>query len=275
MTLSLRALQDELLAQLLADATQEQATVVAAGNDRLTSAEQVAIYREQIRERHRTSLRHDFAALTTLLGPSRFDALADAYLRQHPPTSYTLRDLGSRLPAVTASRLLALGLSPRLAALASDLARLEWAAIEASDASDALPLDLPSLTALSPAQLDASVLTFAPSLSLLALDHPVHTLTDALECGEPLFPAAPAPTFLAVSRRLDQSTAVTTLGRLEHAALVRLLAGQPLATALDAVAASLCPPDTLDDLTTSAGPWFSSWVQRGWLQTVTAPADDS
>lgn len=275
MSPSLRSLQDDLLALLLADpALAPDASRVAAGSARLTPDEQVAIYREQIRERHRTSLRHDFALLAALLGPRLFDALADGYLLLHPPAAFSLRDLGARLPASVPPLLTAAGLPGPDVALAADVARLEWTMVEASDAPDGPVLDRAALASLSPEQLDAAVLVFAPSLSLLSLAHPVHRLNDALDRGDPLPAISPSPTCLAVSRRPDDHTlAVVPLAPLEHAALARLLPGEPLACALDAVAAAIEPPDSIEQLAASVGPWFASWVERGWLREVRlAPA---
>ncbi len=270
MTSSLRSLQDELLALLLTDAPADRASLLAAGSPRLAPFEQVAIYREQIRDRLCDSLRHDFSTLASLLGTEPFDRLADAYLARHPPTSYTLRDLGAHLPSALTDLLLSLRYPPSFTQLAHDLASLEWAAIEASDAPDTGPLDRALLASLSPEQLDVSRLHFAPSLLLLSLAYPVHTLPlspPPLAPSDPL-PLAPAPTFLALSRLPDHGIDITPLTSLEHAALSRLRAGQPLAAALDDLASTL-DPDAVAHLGASLGPWFASWVDRGWLCALT------
>jgi len=69
------------------------------------------------------------------LGQADWEKLAEQYLREVPPDSYTLRDLGSHLPELIerASWL------PHQA-LCLDMARLELAYIEVFDARDTPPL---------------------------------------------------------------------------------------------------------------------------------------
>jgi hypothetical protein len=109
---------------------------VVAGNARLSPVEQLDIYREQFWLRHIAVLEEDFVSLVTLLGDDGFHALARDYLTAHPPTSFTLRDLGDKL-----ADFLATAPGYRDDPLLGDLARLEWCFVEAFDAPDAPPLD--------------------------------------------------------------------------------------------------------------------------------------
>src|ERR1700734_1780109 len=68
-------------------------------NDRLTSFERLEIYNRQYWFRVITAVSEDYPALGAVLGPKRFDALVLAYLKETPSTSFTLRNLGGRLPA--------------------------------------------------------------------------------------------------------------------------------------------------------------------------------
>src|SRR5271170_8285152 len=68
-------------------------------NDRLTSFERLEIYNRQYWFRVIGAVSEDFPALNVLLGPRRFDRLILAYLRDTPSTSFTLRNLGAKLPA--------------------------------------------------------------------------------------------------------------------------------------------------------------------------------
>src|SRR6478609_761594 len=70
------------------------------GNSRLSPTEQLEIYREQFWLRHTSSLVEDFPGLCGILGQSEWQRLAEQYLTEVAPDSYTLRDLGSRLPQV-------------------------------------------------------------------------------------------------------------------------------------------------------------------------------
>ncbi len=99
-------------------------------NDRLTSFERLEIYNRQYWFRLLSAFAEDFPGLRAVLGGRRFDAMAKAYLTDCPSQSFTLRNLGSRLvnwlqknPAWAGER----------QNLAVDMARLEWADIEAFD----------------------------------------------------------------------------------------------------------------------------------------------
>ncbi len=99
-------------------------------NDRLTSFERLEIYNRQYWFRVLSALIEDFPGLRAVLGERRFDAMAKAYLIANPSRSFTLRNLGSRMESW-------LRKNPKWAgpnqALALDIARLEWADIEAFD----------------------------------------------------------------------------------------------------------------------------------------------
>ena len=68
-------------------------------NDRLSSFERLEIYNRQYWFRLISAVSEDFPTLNAVLGTKRFDALILAYLEENPSTSWTLRDLGAKLPA--------------------------------------------------------------------------------------------------------------------------------------------------------------------------------
>src|SRR6202012_582972 len=99
-------------------------------NDRLTSFERLEIYNRQYWFRVLSAFAEDFPGLRAVLGERKFDAVAKAYINDCPSTSFTLRNLGSKLqawlrknPKWTGSR----------RELALDMVRLEWADIDAFD----------------------------------------------------------------------------------------------------------------------------------------------
>jgi hypothetical protein len=65
------------------------------GNDRLSPAEQVDIYRRQFWLRHEDCLAEDFPALRAILGEPLWEAFVRDYLTEIPPTAPNLRDLGA------------------------------------------------------------------------------------------------------------------------------------------------------------------------------------
>src|SRR5579863_3589403 len=75
-----------------------EAAAIVTSNDRLTSAERLEIYAKSYWYRILDALYDDFPGLRAILGVRAFDKLSRAYLAELPSQSFTLRDLGSRLP---------------------------------------------------------------------------------------------------------------------------------------------------------------------------------
>ncbi len=136
-------------------------------NDRLTSFGRLEIYNRQYWFRIRDCFYDDYPGLRAILGDKKFERLADEYLTRHPSRSYTLRNLGSRLVKF-------LETEPKLTApqqeLALDLARLEWAHIEAFDNEAKSPLQADDLLDADPAKIR---LRLQPHLTLLKLENEV------------------------------------------------------------------------------------------------------
>lgn len=142
---------------------------IATGNERLSPAEQLDVYREQYLLRHVDVLREDFLSLEHALGDAEFEGLATAYLQAFPSRSFSLRDLGERLPRFVAER------APWSAdPLLADLARVEWAFVEAFDAPDAPPLALADVAAIAEEAWPSVRLALQPSVQRLALRYPAH-----------------------------------------------------------------------------------------------------
>ena len=213
-------------------------------NDRLTSFERLEIYNRQYWFRVIAAVSEDFPALTAVLGQERFDSLVLAYLRENPSTSFSLRNLGARLPAW-------LGSYPRLAgpqhALAVDIARLEWAYIEAFDGASLKPLDQEDFAGLGP----DSLLRLQPHLQLLDLQYPVdevvlavHKVTpeaDMASNAASEILQAPKVTLPEVSRssvylavhRFEDSVYYRRIEREEFLLLADLRDGDSVATAIE------------------------------------------
>lgn len=136
-------------------------------NDRLDSFARLEIYNRCYWFRILDSLYDDFPGLLALLGNRKFLKLATAYLARYPSTSFTLRNLGSRLESFLTDE--PQWTAPR-EAMAMDMVRFEWAQIVAFDG--------PSLPAVSADALldqpsDRLRLGIQPYVSLLTLEHAV------------------------------------------------------------------------------------------------------
>jgi hypothetical protein len=153
--------------------TQELANTYIKPNDRLSSFDRLEIYNRQYWFRVIGAVSEDFPAIAAILGPKKFDTMVLAYLRENPSTSFTLRNLGSKLPKWLESHP---EFYPRRHSLLLDVARLEWAYVEAFDGADLSPLTAADFGDLGA----ASQLSLQPYLQLLDLRYPVDELVLAV-----------------------------------------------------------------------------------------------
>jgi hypothetical protein len=245
-------------------------------NDRLTSFERLEIYNRQYWFRVLTCLSDDFPGVRAVTGERRFDRLSEAYLAECPSRSYTLRNLGSRLPAWIER-------NPRFvrphARAALDMVRLEWAQVVAFDGPQETPLQPQDLAeAIDPGMK----LRLQPYISVLALQYPVDDLLLEVnkdsEDGEAASNAVagghkrasvrrfrslkPQPIFLAVHRH-DDSVYFRRLEPEAYGLLAALRDGKSIRAAVtDAFRNSAMPAaervETVRD-------WFELWAALGWF----------
>ncbi|MBS1802909.1 MAG: putative DNA-binding domain-containing protein [Acidobacteria bacterium] len=245
-----------------------------APNSRLTSFERLEIYNRQYWYRVLNALGEDFPALRTVIGSRAFDAMSVAYIDAHPNRSFTLRNLGSRLPEFLVANPHFAG---RRADLAVDVARIEWAFVEAFDSAEREPLTLEQIATLE----GDSHLALQPHLQLVEVEYPVDDLVLKLHKGEERQTTeagikhdedenAPAklpvlrrkPTWLA-AHRVDYSVFYLRLKRGEFHTLRAIRAGQPLAEAIEAgVTTARVPAARRPQLVRQ---WFTTWAELGWI----------
>jgi hypothetical protein len=142
-------------------------------NSQLSPFERLEIYNRQYWFRVIGAVSEDYPALNAVLGQKRFDALILAYLRENRSTSFTLRDLGATLPTWLPKHPELTGARHKLAV---DVARLEWAYVEAFDSASLPPLSAVEFANLLP----GSVLSLQPHLQLLDLGYPVDEIVLAV-----------------------------------------------------------------------------------------------
>lgn len=146
-----------------------EASAFIKPNDRLSSFNRLEIYNRQYWFRIFASFEEDFPGLQAVLGRKAFEHLMHAYLESHPSTSFTLRNLGSQL--VTWMEANPAYIQPRVG-LALDMARLEWAHIEAYDGAE-----FSVLTSEELASIDIETrFALQPYVRLLELSTPVDDL---------------------------------------------------------------------------------------------------
>ncbi len=262
---------------------EEEAAAFVKPSDRMTAFERLEIYNRQYWFRVLGSLGEDFPGLRAVLGRTRFDGLIRAYLDQCPSRSFTLRNLGSRLPVWLEAN--PQWIAPR-GGLALDTARLEWAHIEAFDEAAAPPLGADDLRAVT----GTTRLALQPHLRLLHLAYPVDRLllglrreptragdAQAKAPGHRMVrrapPCEPAETFLAVHRH-DQNVHYKRLAPEAFRILQSLQGGAPLGDALEAFEPSAMAEAERPAFLRQA---FHDWASFGWFVQPGAPreaADD-
>jgi hypothetical protein len=246
-------------------------------NDRLTSFERLEIYNRQYWFRLLSSLIEDFPGLRAVLGGRRFDAMCKAYLVDCPSHSFTLRNLGRQLESWLRKH-------PRWAGskrtLAIDIARLEWADIEAFDGAAEPALRPENLGGDAGANLR---LKLQPYVRLLDLKYPVDDLllevrkeededTDFASNAfqerhkrkrvQAVAKLKPAAIFLAV-HRVDDSVYFRRIEREEFAILRALRAGKTLGKAIEAAFKNSKLP--VQERAGALQEWFQNWSTLGWF----------
>ncbi len=249
-----------------------------APNSRLTAFERLEIYNRQYWFRVLGSLVEDFPALRAVVGSRRFEAISIAYLTEHPSRSFTLRNLGSSLPEWLAKHPEQTGRRHRLAL---DVARIEWAFVEAFDSAEREPLTLEQIATLD----GGSRLALQPHLQLMALSFPVDELVLDLhkqqkrqtsEAGvereeqdeEParLPRLRERPTWLA-AHRVDLSVYYRRLEREEFRMLSAIRGGLTLAQAIEAGFAGSRGDSHVGAKRQAqkVQAWFATWAELGWI----------
>jgi hypothetical protein len=243
-------------------------------NDRLTSFERLEIYNRQYWFRVRNCFYEDYPGLRAILGDKQFERLADAYLKNFPSQSYTLRNLGSRLVNF-------LEANPKLTAphrqLALDLARLEWAHTEAFDNEARPSLKTDDLIGMNAAKIR---LRLQPHLTLLKLQNEIDDFLIELKRNSGLRSEASNAmeqnrrhrrtrrahdlkhkvNFLAVHRYQD----LVYYKRLEPGQF-RLLSALQSGATLEKACAELVGLKISGNLGETMEEWFSSWAALGWF----------
>jgi hypothetical protein len=246
-------------------------------NDRLTSFERLEIYNRQYWFRVLSALGEDFPGLRAVLGERRFDAMTRAYLIANPSCSFTLRNLGSRMEAWLRQNPNWAGANQKLAL---DIARLEWADIEAFDGKAEPPLRPEDLSGAAGARMK---LTLQAYVRLLSFRYPVDDLLlevrkedDDTDFASNAFTERrkrkrvravaklkPAQIFLAV-HRIDYSVYFRRIEPEEFSILIALRQGKTLAAAVEsAFRKSKIAPE---ERPLKVQAWFQTWSTLGWFR---------
>jgi hypothetical protein len=239
-------------------------------NVQLSALERLEIYNRQYWYRIIDCIFDDYPGLRAVLGQRKFLALTLAYLERHPSTSFTLRNLGQYLldfieaePEWTCPR----------TALALEMARLEWAYIEAFDSMAKPPMKIDDLLGRGAGEIK---LRLQPYITLLALQYPLDDFLISLHrhtglrgetsnaVGHPRNGSASRaislpnskPVLIAV-HRYNNRVFYKRLRTAQYELLSALKRGVSLERALEAVSRPL----RAEQIKT----WFADWSALGWF----------
>jgi hypothetical protein len=255
-------------------ATQKVVAGFIKPNDRLTAFERLEIYNRQYWFRIRDCFYEDYPGLRAVLGDGKFERMADAYLARYPSRSYTLRNLGSRLVKFLREE-------PRWASpknrLALDLARLEWAHIEAFDNAAVPALKAEDLSGVDAARIR---LKLQPHLTLLKLENVVDDFLIELKKNAGLRSEASNAMEekrqhrkTQMSHRLERRVNFLAVHRYQDGIYYKplergqfkLLSALQRGATLEEACAGLVGLNISGNLGQTVGKWFANWAALGWF----------
>jgi len=252
----------------------EVAASFIAPNSRLTAFERLELYNRQYWLRILGSIAEDFPALRAVVGAKRFEELSVAYFTVHPSRSFTLRNLGSKMVEWLIDNPKWTG---RRQALAVDLARIEWAFVEAFDNAERTPLTLDQIATLD----GGSRLSLQPHVRLLALNYPADDIALALhgkekrqtsEAGVRHENEEDVPVRLpklrrratwVAAHRVDFNVYYRRIECEEYQTLTALRNGHPLGEALEGGFSESRIPESRRPQRVRG--WFETWAELGWI----------
>ncbi len=160
------------------------------------------IYRNNVVYSLREALRDIFPRLYSLIGEDLFAALADYYIRTHPPASPVLAEYGRKLPDIIAE-FTALDDVP----YAADIARLELLWLQSYHAADHQPI---AAAHLLEADIENCSLVLAPSLHCFSSSWPIWDIWQFIDDTAPT-PDHVTPQAMVIYRNSDMAVQAAEL----------------------------------------------------------------
>ena len=224
---------------------------IAAGNG-IDATRRLDVYRNAYYIRLQEALAHDFPVLLAYMGEPAFGQEMAGYLKVCPSISPSLRQLGERLPRY---------LSSRNKPQSADLARLEWAVLEAFDAADASVLMAEVLQRIPPDNWQDLRFELHPSVILLEVSAPVHAFWNAHRQQQPLPDCQTDATLPLLVWRSPGGPTVKPVSTEYHTLLGSLRDGQSFAQACERLLAFIPP----DDIAQTAASCLLELLRQGCL----------
>jgi len=229
-------------------------------------AARFAVYRNNVVSSLVAALGETFPVVRELVGSEFFDAMARLFVAAQPPATPVLAEYGAGLPEFIEGFAAAASV-PYLA----DVARLEFARVQAFHAADAPALGARQLAArlADPAALPRARLVLHPSLHVIRSPFAVASLWAAHQGHAELGDVDPMQPEAAVVLREDDDAAVIALPHAAAAFVVALAAAGTLADAVAAAGSSAVADGRPFDLSSALGLLIGHGALTAWL----APGD--
>jgi len=243
---TLEEIQQDFWRAVRFDPTPADALEHFVGDERMSAADRVAVYRNMYWYRQVDALGETFPRLREALGGERFTKLACRYLRKHPSTRPTLEHVGHALPDFVAQEV------PEQAGLC----RLEWARLRSLLSAD--PARIATAADVDPNSFGASRLAFVPSLLVVEVDGRALAAYDDGRQDE-RYRRGDESVTVAVWRRGFQ-VRHHALPDIEAAALALARRGEPVAAVLATFSG--------EDGVAQAFEMILGWLQRQWIETL-------
>jgi hypothetical protein len=234
---------------------------VVLPSKRLSADERVGVYQGMYLPRMMEALESDFPGVAHFLGDAAWERLVRAYVTAHPSRSYTLNELGRRLPEfVRRARV------PR-PAFCHDLARLEWAVSEAFDAPETKALAEADFASLAPRDWVRARLVPTAALRLVELDHDASAWLDSLRDEKHRHPPVRRRRHHVVVYRRNYAVMRRELTPAAFALLGDLVAGTPVGRAVSRALRRRGPTRLAG--AEAAFRLFRDWAAMGLFQGIT------
>lgn len=237
---------DAISAHVLEKNAPARPVVVSGDKDRANAA--LAIYRNNVRMALSRALSDTYPVVERLVGGDFFKAMAQEYFHAGPPASPMIVDY-ARGFADFIDRFAPADTVPYL----GDVARLEWAWLEAYRAADAEPLCADEIIAAGGADPSALRFQFHPSFRLLSSAFAVHSIWRRNRPGGEDTPIDMNDGEDILIVRPRNNVEVITLARGAMAALRALQHGESVEVAFERASTPAFDPQALFSLILSAG----------------------
>jgi hypothetical protein len=170
----------ELQGRLSAAIFEQQAVPDEICDGEFAAAERLQIYRRNTLVTLSEALAACYPTVQSLVGEEFFRHTAELYIQSYPPTSGNLHDFGSALA------MFLVGFAPAQAlAYLPDVARLEWARQLSYHADDAPALEIETLKAVSPMDLEALCFEQHPATRLISSAYPIFDIWQLHQSNDP------------------------------------------------------------------------------------------